>query len=123
MMEEKYLEAICEYLKPMIFPEDSFIIKSGELLSKVIFITQGVACVHGFDESSSSSSSNVNNMYLKNIKKGDFHGLELLYSTVHDVNKLPTSSTSVKCITKVEAYVILSDDLGSIHEILMQGRS
>lgn len=117
--EEKQLDAICEYLKPMIFHQDSFIIEAGQLLYKMIFITQGAACIYrrGFDGSSSSSSSNVGmNIYLK---KGDFHGSELLsFRTSNDVKDLPTSFTSVKCITKVEAYVLWFTDLESIREIL-----
>lgn len=42
-MDARVLKAICEHLKLVIYNEDTYIIREGEPLEKMFFITRGTA--------------------------------------------------------------------------------
>ncbi|KAI5334572.1 hypothetical protein L3X38_024705 [Prunus dulcis] len=44
--DEKVLKAICEYLTPVTYGEDVYIIRKGEPLRKMFFITRGTALTY-----------------------------------------------------------------------------
>lgn len=112
-MDEQVLKGICEYLKPVIYAEDSYIIREGEPLEKMIFITQGIAWTYAtnIDGGRSSSSSSIGC-----LEKGDFYGEELLNWAFNfaSFSELPISTRTVKSQRKLEAFAIRANDLQSV---------
>ncbi|PQM40185.1 hypothetical protein Pyn_29877 [Prunus yedoensis var. nudiflora] len=90
-IDERVLRMICDHLKPVIYTENSYVIRAGEPLDLMIFITQGIIWTFA----------------------GDFYGEELLsrISTYISFSDLPICTENVKCHTKVEAFALLAKDL------------
>ncbi|KAM1917831.1 hypothetical protein ACFX13_037386 [Malus domestica] len=106
-LDEKVLKEISQSLQPVMFTEDTYIVKEGKPLDKMLFVTQGIVWSYG--------SSN-NNGSTRCLKKGDFYGEELLnwVSEVSYLTTLPISTRFVKSHTYVEAFVLRAYDLKTI---------
>ncbi|CAN6564748.1 unnamed protein product [Malus baccata var. baccata] len=117
-MDEKVLKMICDYLRPVTYDENSFVVRTGDLLDRMIFITEGFIWTYvGGDQNrhggGSSSGSQSSSMPTNMLKKGQFYGEELLYRQ-SSPSQLPISPQTVKCHTKVEAFVLMAKDWTSI---------
>ncbi|CAN6564754.1 unnamed protein product [Malus baccata var. baccata] len=117
-MDEKVLKMICDYLRPVTYDENSFVVRTGDLLDRMIFITEGIIWTYvGGDQNrhggGSSSGSQSSSMPTNMLKKGQFYGEELLYRQ-SSPSQLPISPQTVKCHTKVEAFVLMAKDWTSI---------
>ncbi|CAN6705913.1 unnamed protein product [Malus baccata var. baccata] len=117
-MDEKVLKMICDYLRPVMYDENSIVVRTGEPLDRIIFITEGFIWTYvGGDQSrhggGSSSGSQSSSLPTNTLKKGQFYGEELLYWP-SSPSKLPISAQTVQCHTKVEAFVLMDKDLTSI---------
>jgi cyclic nucleotide gated channel len=118
-MNERVLKAICNHLEPMTYTKNSYIIRDGEPLWSMLFITQGTALTYR-----TSSNSNVNNMGVITsdssicdcLQKGDFYGEELLNwaFTFASFSELPISTRNIISQTKLEAFSINASDLKSV---------
>ncbi|KAL5555187.1 hypothetical protein UlMin_037423 [Ulmus minor] len=99
--DEKVYETICNYLKPVIYSENSYIIRKGEPIDLMFFITQGVVWTFG--------KTNP----LVRLEKGDYYGNELIEWQLKSTSYLafPISTRNVKCHTKVEALALTAIDL------------
>nr|XP_028951112.1 probable cyclic nucleotide-gated ion channel 10 [Malus domestica] len=109
---------ICDYLRPVTYDENSFVVRTGDLLDRMIFITEGFIWTYvGGDQNrhggGSSSGSQSSSMPTNMLKKGQFYGEELLYRQ-SSPSQLPISPQTVKCHTKVEAFVLMAKDWTSI---------
>ncbi|XP_020424623.1 cyclic nucleotide-gated ion channel 1-like [Prunus persica] len=106
--DEKVLKAICEYLKPVTYGEDVYIIREGEPLRKMFFITRGTALTY----TPIKGGTNV----CKCLEKSDFHGEELLNWAFKlcSFSELPISTTNLMSQTKVEVFSIRANHLKSI---------
>ncbi|CAB4288262.1 unnamed protein product [Prunus armeniaca] len=106
--DEKVLKAICEYLKPVTYGEDVYIIREGEPLRKMFFITRGTALTY----TTIKGGTNV----CKCLEKSDFYGEELLNWAFKfcSFSELPISTTNLISQTKVEAFSIRANHLKSI---------
>ena len=40
-MDEQLLDAMCDRLKPVLYTEDSFIVREGDLVDEMLFIMRG----------------------------------------------------------------------------------
>ena len=104
--KEYLLQLICEFLKPLYYNEDNYIIREGEPLNVMLFITQGnVWC---FKTSNGEDSEGP-----QCIEKGEFYGEELLHwgfkfngSFSPKLSDFPISTKTVKTFTKVEAFAL-----------------
>ncbi|CAN6705926.1 unnamed protein product [Malus baccata var. baccata] len=126
-MDEKVLKMICDYLRPVMYDENSIVVRTGEPLDRagpalpldrIIFITEGFIWTYvGGDQSrhggGSSSGSQSSSLRTNTLKKGQFYGEELLYRP-SSPSKFPISAQTVQCHTKVEAFVLMDKDLTSI---------
>ncbi|XP_021807151.1 cyclic nucleotide-gated ion channel 1-like [Prunus avium] len=106
--DDKVLKAICEYLKPVTYGEDVYIIREGEPLRKMFFITRGTALTY--------TTTKGGTTLCKCLEKSDFYGEELLNWAFKfsSFSKLPISTTTLLSQTKVEAFSIRAHHLKSI---------
>lgn len=107
-MNKNVLKAICEHLKLVKYSEDKYIVRQGEPLDKMLFITQGTAWSYPTNASGSSA--------IKCLVKGDFYGEELLnwVSKLTSFSEFPNSTRNVKAHTKVEAFAIRANNLNIV---------
>jgi len=108
---EYQLRLICESLKPLYYNENSYILREGETLTAMIFITQGsVLCFK--TNNGENGEGTVSGAQC--IEKCMFYGEELLEywgfngSPEPQLSDLLISKT-VKTLTKVEAFALTAD--------------
>ncbi|PON50124.1 cGMP-dependent kinase [Parasponia andersonii] len=111
-LSDNDVETICKYLKPVIYPENSYIIQQGEPLDLMFFITDGIAWKY-------SSFNSVGNFRANTspIQKGDFYGNEELLewaSNCNSLSNIPISTINVKVHSKVEALALTVKDLRNL---------
>ncbi|XP_068312587.1 cyclic nucleotide-gated ion channel 1-like [Pyrus communis] len=113
-VDEQVLKVICENLKPVTYNEESYMIREGELLDKMLFITQGIVWTYtsnnGIDRSSGLA------LRTRCLMKSDFCGEELLdwASKCTSFSDIPISTRIVKAHTKVEAFALMANDLKTL---------
>lgn len=106
-MDEQLLDAMCDCLKPVLYTEDSFIVREGDPVDVMLFIMRGkllTATTNG------GRTGFLNSDYLK---AGDFCGEELLTWALdpHSSSNLPISTRTVQALSEVEAFALVADDL------------
>lgn len=117
-MDARVLKAIYEHLKLVIYNEDTYIIREGEPLEKMFFITRGTAwsyttCNANVAGSITSGASSI----IKCLVRGDFYGEELLnWATTKfaSFSEFPISTRTLKAQKKVEGFVLRANDLKSV---------
>ncbi|KAG6715365.1 cyclic nucleotide-gated ion channel 1-like [Carya illinoinensis] len=112
--EQHMLQSICESLRPVYFNERTYIVREGEPLDTMLFITQGI--VWNF-----TTSRRVDGTLLSGecLERGHFYGEELLAwgfrgSPKPNLSDLPLSTKTVKTHTKVEGFVLMAKDLKTL---------
>ena len=111
-LSDNDIEVICNYLKPTIYPENSYIIQQGEPLDLMFFITDGVAWMY--------SASNCEGNFIattSHLERGDFYGNEQLLEWASNNNALsniPISTINIKVHSKVEALALTAKDLRNL---------
>jgi cyclic nucleotide gated channel len=101
---------ICDYLTPVHYNKHSYIVREGEPLDAMLFITQGI--IWSFTTFNGKGSAEC-------IEGGSFYGEQLLdwgleLSDVANLSNLPMSPKSLKTHTEVEAFALLASDLRPI---------
>lgn len=106
-MDEKVFEHFIDFLKPVVYSENSYIIREGEPLDLMLFITHGIALTF-----TTSSNGGTGSKCIQCLQKRDIFGEELLNWTLKfaSFTDLPISTTNVKAHTKVEAFVLTAND-------------
>ncbi|KAB1206249.1 Cyclic nucleotide-gated ion channel 1 [Morella rubra] len=109
--EDRYLSSlICDSLKPVYLNEDTYIIRQGEVLDKMLFFNQGTVCTFSTNDENGTGC----------LKKGDFYGEELLKWVLAPLDssgpseQIPFSKITLKCKTKVEVFSLWVDDLKNV---------
>ncbi|BBH03741.1 cyclic nucleotide gated channel 1 [Prunus dulcis] len=102
------LKGICEHFKPVIYAQDSFIIREGEPLDMILLVTQGTLRSY-----TTSNGGKKDPTTPKHIKQGDYYGEELISwaSKFPPATELPISDKNVRSITRVEAFALTAEDL------------
>lgn len=111
-MDDKVLTSICNYLKPVTYNENSFVFRMGDPVDCILFIIEGT--VWTYASSDSQDGQGISSMATKTLGKGDFYGEELLDCASDSFTELPVSSKYVVCQTKVEAFVLMANDLKTV---------
>ncbi|KAG2679298.1 hypothetical protein I3760_11G045500 [Carya illinoinensis] len=104
---ENQLHLICDKLKQVYHNDDSYIVRQGEPLDRMLFLTQGIVWKFRTRETTLG------------IEKGHFIGEELLTwgfngSSAPNLSKLPISTETIKTHTKVEAFALLANVLRTL---------
>ncbi|KAL6197425.1 hypothetical protein ACLB2K_033034 [Fragaria x ananassa] len=89
---------VLKYFNPVIYEENSYLVRAGEPDDKMLIITQGVLAIYVENKTASGSSSII--IPKSRIEKGEVYGEELLNGPI------PISTRDVKCQTKVEAFAL-----------------
>ncbi|XP_016647700.1 PREDICTED: cyclic nucleotide-gated ion channel 1-like [Prunus mume] len=122
-MDDGSLEAICKNFHPVFYGEDSYIIREGEPLGKMVFILQGKILTYATNNNGTNGSTTT-----ICLDKGDIYGEELVKWASNSVTSssnlpvltkvslwdLPISTTTLKCYTEVEAFTLMATDLKKI---------
>ena len=113
-MNEQLLLKICDSLRPVYYNEQSYIVREGDPIDAMFFITDGVAWSYSTSnkgEAISGSSSPA-----ERLEKGGFFGGELLKFVLENPS-LPTlaiSPRTVKSHGHIEGFAIMADDLKNV---------
>jgi len=110
---DQVLQLICDNLKPVKYDQHSYIVREGEPLDAMLFITQGI--IWNF-------TTNNGERRTWCIEKGNFYGEELLQwgldslkrSVLPKLSDLPISLKTAKTHTQVEAFALKANDLTTI---------
>jgi cyclic nucleotide gated channel len=70
-LSEDILVRICDALKPVFYDEHSYIVKEGDPIDAIFFITKGIAWTY-------ATSNKGEGTVLKSLVEGQFFGGELL---------------------------------------------
>ncbi|XP_022147438.1 cyclic nucleotide-gated ion channel 1-like [Momordica charantia] len=107
-MDKQLLDAMCEYLKPVLFTEKSDILQEGDPVDMMLFIMKGnlaTIITYGWKNDSHSDV----------LKAGDFCGEELVpWAMDPQSTSLPISTRTVKTLTEVEAFALKAKELQSV---------
>ncbi|KAL1552762.1 Cyclic nucleotide-gated ion channel 1 [Salvia divinorum] len=106
-MDEQLLDAMCDCLKPVLYTEDSYIVREGDPVDEMLFIMRGKL----FTVTTNGGRTGFfNSEYLK---AGDFCGEELLTWALdpHSSSNLPISTRTVQALSEVEAFALMAHDL------------
>ncbi|CAJ1972340.1 unnamed protein product [Sphenostylis stenocarpa] len=106
-MDDQLLDAMCDRLKPVLFTEESYIVREGDPVDEMLFIMRGKLLTI---TTNGGRTGFFNSEYLK---AGDFCGEELLTWALdpHSSSNLPTSTRTVQTLSEVEAFALKADDL------------
>ncbi|KAL5568330.1 hypothetical protein UlMin_024905 [Ulmus minor] len=114
-IDQKVQDHIIEHLKPVIYDENKYIIREGEPVGMMLFITQGAVWTF---KDPNQGNGGINDAIETNLlEKGQFFGEQLLnWATTlfNNFGEIPMSQISVKSHTKVEALAIMAKDLKSV---------
>ncbi|XP_068318962.1 cyclic nucleotide-gated ion channel 1-like [Pyrus communis] len=102
--DRQVLDAIMEDLEPVSYADGTYIIREGEPLDRMLFITQGSVLTYKTTTTGGESGSS-STAYLE---KGDVYGKELIgwAATSTPFSGLPISGQTVKSHEKVEVFAI-----------------
>ncbi|KAF5960057.1 hypothetical protein HYC85_001266 [Camellia sinensis] len=106
-MDEQLLDAMCDCLRPVLYTEESFIVREGDPVDEMLFIMRGKLLTV---TTNGGRTGFFNSDYLK---AGDFCGEELLTWALdpHSSSNLPISTRTVQALKEVEAFSLTADDL------------
>ncbi|KAE8684049.1 putative cyclic nucleotide-gated ion channel 9 [Hibiscus syriacus] len=106
-MDEKLLDAMCDRLKPVLYTEESYIVREGDPVDEMFFIMRGKLLTM---TTNGGRTGFFNSEYLG---ARDFCGEDLLTWALdpHSSSNLPISTRTVRALTEVEAFALMADDL------------
>src|SRR6266540_4262767 len=98
-MDEQLLDAMCDRLKPMLYTEESCILREGYPVNEMLFIMRGTL------ESMTTNGGQIGFFNSNVLRGGDFCGEELLTWALvpTSASNLPGSTRTVKTLSEVEA--------------------
>ncbi|KAL6132182.1 hypothetical protein ACLB2K_070565 [Fragaria x ananassa] len=115
-MNPKVLKMICDYLRPVIYPENSYVAKVDEPVDRMVLVTEGTMWIY----SSNSTGTSASNKIHRTVENGGIYGDEQLLSWVSknmqhvSLATIPISTENVKCHTRVEGFAITATDLKAV---------
>ncbi|GJW94552.1 cyclic nucleotide-gated ion channel 1-like protein [Tanacetum coccineum] len=105
-MDEHLVDAMCDRLKPVLYTENSLLVREGDPVHEIIFITRGKVL------SETTDGDRINFYSSIHLEDGDLCGEELLtWSLDPTTPRLPFSTRTVKAVTHVQAFALVSEDL------------
>ncbi|XP_040368446.1 cyclic nucleotide-gated ion channel 1 isoform X2 [Rosa chinensis] len=112
-MNPKVLKMICDYLKPVTYPEHHYVAKVDEPVDQMVLVKEGTMWIYS---SNTSTPSKIH----RTVENGGIYGDEQLLSWASkdmqhvSFENFPISKENVKCHTKVEGFAIAAKDLKDV---------
>ncbi|XP_074272088.1 cyclic nucleotide-gated ion channel 1-like [Silene latifolia] len=105
-MDEKLMDSLCDRLKPVLYTKGNYIVREGDPVEEMLFITKGSLTMTTNDGRTGFFNS-------VSLIVDDFCGDELVTWALdrHSSSNLPISTRTVQSKTEVEAFALLPDDL------------
>ncbi|XP_061993607.1 cyclic nucleotide-gated ion channel 1-like [Rosa rugosa] len=119
-IQEKMLTSICDFLKPVIYPDGRYVYRIGEPLDRMLLITDGLIWTYTTSisrispSSASTSQDEGQGTGSTCLGKGAFYGDELLSwasDSLKSLDNLPVLKANAKAHGKVEGFVLMAKDL------------
>lgn len=105
-MDERFLETMCDGLKPVLYTDNSYIFREGDPVREMLFLTSGEVL------SMTTDGGRIGFFNSILLKAGDFCGDELLTWAFGSATPgLPFSSSTAKAFPNVQAFALAADDL------------
>ena len=105
-MDEHLVDAMCDRLKPVLYTENSLLVREGDPVHEILFITRGKVLSETTDGDRIDFYSSIH------LEDGDLCGEELLtWSLDPSTPRLPFSTRTVKAATHVQAFALVAEDL------------
>ncbi|XP_022945924.1 cyclic nucleotide-gated ion channel 1-like isoform X2 [Cucurbita moschata] len=106
-MDDQLLDAMCARLKPVLYTEESCIVREGDPVDEMLFIMRGKLLT------TTTNGGRTGFFNSDILMAGDFCGEELLTWGLdpHSSTNLPISTRTVRSLTEVEAFAFKPDDL------------
>ncbi|KAG7981344.1 hypothetical protein I3843_05G229200 [Carya illinoinensis] len=101
-----------DYLKQVYYNENSYIVREGEPLDALLFITRGIVWTY---------TTSPDHRQTGCLETDDFYGVELLEwvfksPSLSDPSNLPFSTRTLRCQTKVEAFALTAGNISKFKE-------
>ncbi|EPS70634.1 hypothetical protein M569_04125 [Genlisea aurea] len=109
-MDDQLLDAMSDRLKPVLYTDDSYVVREGDPVDEMLFVMRGKL----FTVTTNGGRTGFfNSDYLK---AGDFCGEELLTWALdpNSSTNLPISTRTVQSLSAVEAFALKAGDLKSV---------
>ncbi|GAB2293964.1 Cyclic nucleotide-gated ion channel 1 [Dionaea muscipula] len=106
-MDGQLLDAMCDRLKPILYTEESVIIREGDPVDEMLFIMRGKL------STTTTNGGRTGFLNTAELKAGDFCGEELLTWALdpNSTSNLHSSTRTVRTVTEVEGFALAADDL------------
>ena len=106
-MDEQLLDALCDRLQPVLYTEESYIVREGDPVDEMLFIMRGKLLTM------TTNGGRTGFFNSEHLGAGDFCGEELLTWALdpHTSSNLPISTRTVRALVEVEAFALKADDL------------
>lgn len=107
MMGKPILSEMCKCLKPVLYVQECCIVKEGDPICEMLFITQGTLLT------TTTNGGRNSSVFKKYLSTGDFWGEELATSALDPdpLSNISLSNYALISVTNVEAFAINTDDL------------
>ncbi|GKD01577.1 cyclic nucleotide-gated ion channel 1-like protein [Tanacetum coccineum] len=106
IMDEHLLDAMCDRLKRVIYTKNSYLVREGDPVPEMLFITRGDVISITTDGGRTGFFNSID------LKAGDFCGDEILtWALDSKRQRHPFSTRTVKAVTDVEAFALVADEL------------
>lgn len=101
------MDAMCDRLKPVLYTENSFLVREGDPVHEILFITRGKVL------STTTDCGRIDFYSSIHLEAGDLCGEELLTWSLDPATPrvYPFSTRTVKAVTNIQALALLADDL------------
>jgi cyclic nucleotide gated channel len=106
-MDDQLLNALCDRLKAVLYTEGGCIVREGDPVNEMFFIMRG-------NLMSMTTNGGKTGFFNSDVLKGgDFCGDELLTWALdpNSTSSLPSSTRTVKPMSEVEGFALISEDL------------
>ncbi|XP_010462522.1 PREDICTED: probable cyclic nucleotide-gated ion channel 10 isoform X2 [Camelina sativa] len=110
IMDEQLLDAVCDRLKPVLYTENSYVIREGDPVGEMMFVMRGRLI------SATTNGGRTGVFNAVDLKASDFCGEDLLPWALdpQSSSHFPISTRTVQALTEVEAFALMAEDLKSV---------
>ncbi|KAG6667066.1 cyclic nucleotide-gated ion channel 1-like [Carya illinoinensis] len=110
-MDQQLWDPLIDRLKPVLYTQDSYIVREGDPVDEMLFIMRGnlATCT--------TNGGTTGFFNTADLKAGDFCGEELLtWALYHaqSLTKFPISTRTVVAKAEVQAFALMAEDLKSV---------